>query len=386
MTSEHCSRTNYLHSVIRQTNPQWRVCLYCGENLSSSQSQRSSQPRATIDTIDLTDEGQLPSSTGSSDISQHASAPAMLIPTGGGRLISDDLSTAINEGNQSRSQHAQATRKTPKSQPFDLTIFFYTAGYKIASHGLLQTKKYQTGSPHLVSRITHCFITDPVRQFENHAEFVQSLIRSATKDSNYLRLDWQLISNCSTGVASSISTFPDNIYNTTSLVDFLRETHAKIVSPFKFSLILLYPYEATSDNEDPFTPTPTRKGRGRSTQPISSSPTKQPKKSQTGKGKRRRISSIDTSRSGDAKIKLDLKQEPLVKVGNNPVKAENDLLEGDLFVRDNNSFTTEDFLDQELEDETKAGGVQDTIWAEASQEGSKIPEFTMVTRQRTQKS
>lgn len=184
------------------------------------QAQRSLQPRTVVDTIDLTYESQPPSRNVLSDTSQHAPASSMAIPTARPRLPSDQLTTAINEGNQSRNQHAQATRKLPKSQPFDLTIFFYTGGYKDISQGLLQSKKYQAGSPYLAYKVTHCFVTDPARRYESHADFVNSLVRLATTDGNFVRLDWELISSCQSNTPSTIASFPHEIYNTTSLIEF----------------------------------------------------------------------------------------------------------------------------------------------------------------------
>ncbi|KAH6953909.1 hypothetical protein BKA56DRAFT_707560 [Ilyonectria sp. MPI-CAGE-AT-0026] len=343
--------------------------------------QRSSQPRTVVDTIDLTDESQPPSRNVLSDTSQHAPTSSMAIPTARPRLPSDQLTTAINEGNQSRNQHAQATRKLPKSQPFDLTIFFYTGGYKDISQGLLQSKKYQAGSPYLAYKVTHCFVTDPARRYESHADFVNSLVRLATTDGNFVRLDWELISSCQSNTPSSIASFPHEIYNTTSLIEFLHATHTKIASPFKFTLFFLYSYEVTSDSEDPFTPASTRTARGKTTHALSSSPTKQPKPSQSKAkrttAKRKRTLSMQPGQSEDIKVAFDIKQEP-------SFKFEEDFAEEEIFVQDDPGFRIEDLIGEGSGDNVGVSKTEDTIKAQTSAEGAKVPEFTMVTRQRTQ--
>ncbi|KAM4061811.1 DDE superfamily endonuclease [Hirsutella rhossiliensis] len=162
------------------------------------------------DTIDLTsDDSQ----------TERQIAPTMTVPAIKSTNGLRQLVTATNEGNTHRSESAQATRKRSMLQPFDLTVNFYS------------------------------------KQFPSHSDMIQQIIRRAINDETLIDRDWKLLSACLANNPGSISYYPSQAYETTSLLDlFARFPKQGDCITFKYSLIFLFSYESDNNPDDLFEP------------------------------------------------------------------------------------------------------------------------------------
>lgn len=86
---------------------------------------------------------------------------------------------------------------------------------------------------------------------------------------------------------------------------------------------------------------------------------------------------MQPGQSEDIKVALDIKQEP-------SFKFEEDFPEEEIFVQDDPGFRIEDLIGESSGDNVGVSKTEDTIKAQTSAGGANVPEFTMVTRQRTQ--
>ncbi|KAH8661078.1 hypothetical protein BGZ61DRAFT_464698 [Ilyonectria robusta] len=210
--------------------------------------------------VDLTGDSPIPPTQARSRQLQHAPAPAMTIPS----YNPAQLESAVNQGNQSRNLHAQATRTKPiPNTPIELSITLYTAAYKCKPSGQLEIRKWQPGSPSVATKVSNCFVTNATHNYPSHADFVKSVAGRATTDATYRAVNWEFISACICNSSQSIVFFSQEVLETTSLAAFLTAINPQGPVPTKANLSLLYAYEAKEEESDMITPVPVQKNKSK---------------------------------------------------------------------------------------------------------------------------
>lgn len=258
-------------------NPNWHFCQYCNIDLTTTRlSLRSEEQIQRPETIDLTNHDSPIQHRPISTTSTALTIPRIRQPS-----TAEQLSTAIHTGNQVRSDNARATRKHTLHPVFDLTISLFTAAYTVSDQDGLPINKVQSTYPQLARKITNCIVTDPRRIYHTHGEMISDLVAMVEDNPAFLQAQWKLISGCSSGIASSISWYPRNVYNTTSLVELCTSANLAISPPYKYTILLLYMFKKEEEWDDPITPLIERK---RKAPRLSASPIKAPGLTK-GKGK-----------------------------------------------------------------------------------------------------
>lgn len=388
MNSAICSKKGYLHSVVLELNPDWVRCYFCGENIIPLTLPSSANPQ--IDMVDLTEDSPIPPTHARSRRLQHAPAPAMTIPS----YNPAQLESAVNQGNQSRSLHAQATRtKSIPNTPIELAITLYTAAYKCISSGQLDIRKWQSGSPTIAGRVGNCFVTNATHNYPSHADLVRSVAARATTDATYRAVDWEFISGCTSNSSQSIVFFSQEVLETTSLAAFLNAINPQSPHPTRVNLSLLYAYEAKEEEDNMITPVPVRKKKVKGEKDLSlpiqnKPPTQSPIN-------RKRKASTQSAPATDKKVKVDKKKEEILVLLEKSNEEDDlaaffdtDVDGSDLNGQDNMVIEVAGQGSEDLEalisDDGSREVIEEDVISTGRKTGSKqpLPPLSMVTRQR----